>query len=277
MQMTNRKALESMKIITKVQKPFVATENPNSLQTAVAQCLDAPLMQLNENYLPEDRLIVFTENQVNAHQNLKKHGFKESSLHRLLLDNTLFKLKRLLSNDSKMIDIAGDGYGAFFYGDNTKLYHVLNIVKVEHATYVENAEGDCKTVPQGAYDIAICLNYLLLANSPGRVVQNVSRFLRTGGIAILDFISLTYWVVSKDGYHWNAFTPRSIKDLVDPHFSEWVLVPVGNWFQGACNYYAKQYSHQGWCRKLLVQIGKRMGGFDHTPTAAIQYLVVAKK
>ena len=255
-------------------KPFVPITTLSPFQSQIAKCLNSKFYQLNSNYLPLDQKIVFTENQVRIFRNLKKHGRKESSLQRLLLDNTLYRLGALIPTEPRVVDIAGCGYDRFFPVP-FKCYHTINIAG--EPTFHESAEGECQSVSSDAYHLALCLNYLLLAQKPEQVIRNAFRFLAPGGFAIFDFISLTYWVCSRDGYHYQSFTPYGIQQLLAPVFSEFVLIPIGNWFQGTCNYYAKMFGHFGILRRSLVLLGKQLGFFDRNPASAIHYLVVARK
>ena len=254
---------------------FKVLKEPTEWQKKVSKLLGQELIRWDGNkengFL--DKIILtknYTKPKIN---NLKNSNLRSKSLQRQLLNSALFDLREILP-DEKLIDVAGSlEYGKFLGFSSDNIFS-LNIS--EEATYKEDAEGECSGVPRDFFSSALCLNYLLLSNKPELVVRNISSFLKPQGVALIDFAGLSYWYFAKDGRHYNSYNPSMILDLVDDNFSDWVIVPVGNFFQAACNYYGK-FSQSKKYGIWLMRLGKLLGSFDKSPLSAIHYIVVAKK
>lgn len=217
--------------------------------------------------------IILTENYTRPKvSNLKDSKLRSKSLQRQLLNSVLADLKPILPN-GKLIDVAGSlEYGRFL---GLAEEDVVDLNISEKASYREDAEGKCSNVPRDFFSSALCLNYLLLSKKPELVIKNISSFLKPEGVALIDFIGLSYWYFARDGRHRNSYNPSMILDIVDDNFSDWVIVPIGNFFQAMCNYYGKRFDtkYNTW----LIRLGKLLGRFDKSPLSAMHYLVVAKK
>jgi SAM-dependent methyltransferase len=174
------------------------------------------------------------------------------------------------------MDIAGGKVYGRFMGLREENVHSLNVLAGPDVTHVGDAEQDIDLMLAGQYDAVVSLNYLILAMHPEQVVANAARLLVPGGIAIVDFVGLTYWYVACDGRHWQTYNPGRIDALLRPHFAEFVIVPVGNWLQGMFNYYWKR-GESRLARWLFMFLGSHLGCLDRDPSAAIHYLAVAKK
>jgi len=256
---------------------FTFVNTSTVFEREISELFKSRLIKLKDAYPDYYQKISFTPCQTEiSSKSLGYKRFKQISLQRSLLDTALHKLKPFFLPNRLVIDVAGGGYDDFF-GIPKENYAALNIDGSSHSTFVEDAEGECRSVASNQYDIALCLNYLLLAENPGRVVANMHRFIKKEGVAIFDFIGLSYWYLGGDGRHWHSYNPYSISKLIIPHFSDYVIIPVGNWFQATCNYYAKQHSNNLFIRRFLTTLGVWMGGFDRSPMSAIHYVVVAKK
>lgn len=162
-----------------------------------------------------------------------------------------------------------------------KVYSLDITAKKSKINYQCNIEEECSGVPKFFFDYATCLNYIHLAKDPNKVVSNIASFLKKGGTAIIDFHSLIYWYLGSDGLHHYTFHPTQIKEIVSEHFSEFIIIPLGNYLLACANYYSQQFNSK-YARKILGDylikgmgkiIGKKLGD----PVTAIDYLVIAIK
>ncbi len=247
------------------------------LQKKISKIFNSDLLCLKNNYTLENQEIIFTKNYNKVSHLKYKHAPRSNSLQRKLLNSLLFDLKPLLDNKKKIIDVGGGSksYGKFlgFSDDNIKC---LDISPGKEVDYKENAEEYCISVPRGEFDYALNINYLLLSEKPENVIKNTSSFLKPGGLAIIDFLFLGYWYLGNDGMHYMLYTPSKIKKLIEPYFSDFIVIPVGNYIFALFNYYSKMFKSRLFC-KFLQAMGIVLGNVDCNPLSAINYLVLAKK
>lgn len=253
-------------------KMFEQISPKTQLQINISEATQYKLIKLIDGYnqgIGEN--IIFTENYTRW-RNIGPRC--KSSLQRRLLASLFYDIADILEKDRLIIDVAGGGEYCTYMKFPKQNIFSLNISG--NPAYLESAEDECLSVPKNHFDYATCINYMLLTKNPYKVMQNISNFLKTGGIAIIDFSSLIYWYLSGDGVHWHAYNPSFIEDLMTGNFSEFLIIPVGNCISALFNFYAKAYANH-YVIKLLIFIGLRLGQFEHFPSNAIQYIVIAKK
>jgi len=256
---------------------FVPVPNPSQFALKVGLALGKRLVHLKSadvpDYAPE---IVFSETVTESLSNKWRRSPRPGSLQRRLLNCAVGDLSKLLNKEARLMDIAGGKAYGLYMGLKAEHIDAVNVLSGPEVTHVGNAENVCESIPECFYDAVLSLNYLFMARHPERVMENVARFLKPGGIAMLDFVSLSYWYLGRDGRHWQTYSPGQIFALLQPHFSDIVLVPVGNWLQAMFNYYYKRVdSDIG--RWICMFMGTHLGWVDRDPYAAIHYLAVVRK
>ena len=256
---------------------FQKVEFPSVFSKRISKVLNARILQLNKDNPDYARNLIFTENIVAFPKKKWKASPKPIRIQRKLLNSILYDLSQMITGDSTLLDVASSGkrYGRFLGLEDKNIYP-LDIAMSAETAYVDDIEGPCQEVPRNYFDTALCLNYLLLAKSPYKVIENISSFLKQNGIAIFDFASLNYWYLAHDGRQWYSYTPSFIADVMGNNFSEFIVVPVGNFFQAAMNYYEKKYRSR-FTTYLLKVFSALVGSFERYPSSAITYLIVAIK
>lgn len=258
-------------------KIFNKIEPKSELQKIVSKLTNCGLLRLRENYDLENREIIFTKNYNIANRKKYKSSPRHNSLQRKLMNSFLFDIKDIFDTGKRIIDVGGGSraYGKFLGFPESNI-SVLDIANGDEINYQENAEGECLSVPKNSFDYALSLNYFMLAENPENVIKNTSFFLKEGGLVIFDFPSLNYWYVANDGMHCRTYHPTWIKRLVKPYFSEFLVVPIGNFISASFNHYAKLFSNK-WVEKFFQYFGLALNRFDRNPLSAMTYVVIAKK
>lgn len=257
-------------------KFFKKVDSPTEFQKRIADMLNANIYMLDNPMIDDfQNSIPFIPNYVYASA-VKYKAAKYGSLQRKVQNSLLYDLRRLVDKKNKVIDIAGGRHRGLF-GIRTDNFHVLNIVDVEGIKYKEDIEADCFSVPRDYYDTALCFNYMLLSKNPEKVIENICSFLKKGGISIIGFQSLSSWYLARGEWQWSSFNPHFIAKIIKPHFSDYVIVPVGNFIQALANYYSKKHRKNKILAFLLKRAGLFFGKWDRSPFSATEYVVVAIK
>jgi len=90
---------------------------------------------------------------------------------------------------------------------------------------VINAAGEALPLPDAAFDAVVCWDVIEHVQSPDRVLREIARVLRPGGVALITVINRRAWI--DPHYHM-----RGINWMPRP-FAEWLIARRGRSKQGA--------------------------------------------
>ncbi len=199
------------------------------------------------------------------------------SINRQLQNAFLGKLKAAgLFESGQWLDVGGDpAYGDWLQVPRER-YRILNLQKQDEATIAADIQNSGTIDFSNAFDGSISLNCLYMLERPEMSLKNMMRLLKPGGFAVLDFTAHHYWYVSNDGDHWNSFNPFRITRLVAPYLDDFVIVPLGNLFQAACEHYARRRIFRP-LASLIRGMGMQLGRLDKDPRTAMSYMVLGTR
>ena len=146
-----------------------------------------------------------TEAEVN-----QMHGI--SKLRRAIL-RWLCKKGSLLKGRVLNVGAGGDMYKYRRYLPNATEYVCLDKCKTANIDIVADAEN-MSTVPSDSFDSVVSTSMLYYLEHPSRALGEIHRVLKSGGIALLEFIG-PGWRMGGGGDGIWRFTPRQVRELCE--------------------------------------------------------------